>query len=264
MSAASENAQRAMGRDVSGRGCGARQPQTVPPGACRRPVPPPSRPGRRPHRGRRVGGAQQVRAESFVPSPRTGSRTAATWAIRHPARSVIKWAFEAFSPRSTGFGPAGSPFQSPRVHRVDRAARSVRATARPRLVGDGRCGSAQDLGGAPPGEAPVCGRPRRSGDRLHLPPGAARRCREDDRGSTPLPPHRRDRHPAVAPERAGPPPWSGSHGSSGTKRPIIPTQRRLLDPPHGTPSGPMGSPDHVACSVASSERSFLIPSSATS
>ncbi len=70
------------------------------------------------------------------------SRLAKTWTPPRPAettdRSVIKWIFDSYLPRSPGFGPVRFPFSGPHVHRVDRAARPVQFPAGAECVEDRR------------------------------------------------------------------------------------------------------------------------------
>lgn len=99
-----------------------------------------------------------------------------------PVRSVIKWIFEPYLPRSTGFGPVRPPFQGSHVHRVDRAARPVQFTPGAEFVEDQPMEPRPHPGFRPLGESPMSRGSRRSerGGRQLL-PCAARGGHEHDR-----------------------------------------------------------------------------------
>lgn len=121
-----------------------------------------------------------------------------------PVRSVIKWIFEPFLPRSAGFGPVKSPLRRAHVHRVDRAPRPVQLASGAGFVQDQAVEFAPHTGLAPLGEAAVRSRPGRAEARRQLPPRAA--CRGHEHYgrrhlSVPIPasaptlrPHRSGRH----------------------------------------------------------------------
>lgn len=102
-----------------------------------------------------------------------------------PDRSVIRWIFELYLPRSTGFGPVRSPlFQGSHVHRVDRAPRPVQLAADTEFVEDQAVELGPRSGLRPLREPPVArrsGRTERRRLQLLL-PGTTRRGHDDDRG----------------------------------------------------------------------------------
>ncbi len=95
-----------------------------------------------------------------------------------PVRSVIKWIFEPFLPRSTGFGPVKSPLSS----RACSPSRWRTATSPARLWRRARPGPGGEVcphtGPAPLGKAAVRGRPGRAEARRQLPPCTACRGHE--------------------------------------------------------------------------------------
>lgn len=100
-----------------------------------------------------------------------------------PVRSVIRWIFEPYLPRSTGFGPVRSPFSGPHVHRVDRAPRPVQVAAGAEFVQDQAVELGPYPGLRPLGEPAVGCRSGRPERRLRqLLPRAARGRHEHDRG----------------------------------------------------------------------------------
>lgn len=155
-----------------------------------------------------------------------------------PERSVTRWIFEPYLPRSTGFGPVRSPLSGPACSPSrSRTATSPARHARPVRRGPG--GGAWPIPW--PSTTPKTAGGRRSGRAerrgRQLLPGATRRCHEHDRGqhlpvtvpppATTLRPRRRLRHHpledeltevsfsirhAAVLELAGDEGWSSRHG----------------------------------------------------
>jgi hypothetical protein len=99
-----------------------------------------------------------------------------------PFRSVIRWIFDPGLPRSVGFGPVGGPFCGPQADGVDRAPGPVQLVSRSEFVENHAVKPSPDPVAAPLGEPAVHRGPGRAEHRRQLPPGAARRRHEDDRG----------------------------------------------------------------------------------
>lgn len=97
-----------------------------------------------------------------------------------PVRSVIKWIFEPFLPRSTGFGPVRSPLSPPACSPSRSRSATSQLAAGTELVQHRAVELAPDPGPAPLGEPPVRGRPGRAEARRQLAPRAAGRGHEHD------------------------------------------------------------------------------------
>ena len=102
--------------------------------------------------------------------------------IGSPVRSVIKWIFAPFLPRSTGCEPVRSPFESTHVHRVDRTPRPVEFSTEAEFIQDQAVQLRPHAGPPPLSGTSVRGRSREAEDRWEPGPSPAGGRHEDDRG----------------------------------------------------------------------------------
>jgi len=147
-----------------------------------------------------------------------------------PARSVIRWIFDPFLPRSTGFGPVRSPLRGPACSPSRSRTATRQLTAGTELLQDQAVELRPDPSPGPLGERPVRGGSGGTEHRRELGPGAAAGGHENDRGQ----------HLAVAvsaPATAlgtcglpGRHRWNSSHSSSDTSRSTIDTGTGYREP----------------------------------